>query len=77
MPMQLEEAMKAQTDAVLTLSNTQAVETEDARERQSIDNTVLHWSHSEDSPGLEECRPTERALIILNQLGASNTETDC
>lgn len=79
MSIQFEEAMKTQTH-VLTLGNAQAVETEDARERQSIDDTVLHWPHSEEAHnpgGLEECRPTEQALIISNQLGASNAETDC
>ena len=80
MSVQPGETVRLQTHAVLTLGNIQAVETEGVGERQSIDNTALHQPLSEEAHGsgrLEECRPTEEVLILVNQLGAPNTETDC
>ena len=78
-PIQLEEATKSR-HAVLTVSNVQALETRDAQEGQSTDNSLLHQrclEKTDSIEGLEACRPSEQALTITNQLGALNAETDC
>lgn len=78
--MQLDEATNCR-HTVLTISNIQAMETEDAEDRQSRDSTLLHHqgcSEERDGEGgLEAHRRSEQSLTITNQLGLSAAETDC
>lgn len=79
--MQLDEATMSH-HAVLTIGNIQAMETEDTKDRQSGDSTLLHhhWCPEErdgGGGGLEAHRCSEQALTITNQLGLSAAETDC
>ena len=80
MLMQLDETTNRRHTA-LTISNIQAMETEDAQARQSGDSTLLHhqWCSEErdGEGGLEAHRHSEQALTITNQLGLSAAETDC
>ena len=79
--MQLDEATNTRRHTVLTISNIQAMETEDAEDRQSRDSTLLHHqgcSEERDGEGgLEAHRRSEQSLTITNQLGLSAAETDC